>query len=818
MTRNLRLLTYIALFVSTLVIGAHALYTTSILHRPAWNYDGSHTLIKFTLAYFTIATVIAAIARRYLRLAFAIAVTFTVSAVAISPLVAVCIVITSAYLVGDLLIRRTSLLLAETDLRFPISIFAGLAVYIAVISVLAQVKLNYPFTYAILFSAPLLLNPRGVLDIISLIRIKLGPTDGTRRLSVYKVLISYFIYIYLIACLLPETGYDALSMHLVVPAYVFDEHLWHFDVNKSIWAVIPMGSDWAYTAAYFFGGEIGARLLNFGFMLLLAYLLFAALKPKVSEPAAFASVLVFVSLPLTYLETTSLFTENLWAGFLFAALLLLLRYGTTGRRGDVILFSACCGAAFATKFTTITAFPALLLFAALYMRRHEPYASAFKMLGAAFVVFMFFAISPYLSAYIHTGNPVFPFFNALFKSPYFPSDTSFNNPLFNHPLTFRTLYDATFDSSKYLEASPGALGLHLFFLIPLSIAATLFSRRTLPIASLILAVSMVWIVFTKQSYLRYIYPTIPLFLTMVAFTIHDVRGQFLWFGRTLTAFIVLAALVNAYLLPSAGWHNRGFSFGAIFDSDRREHFIETHAPIRKAIGYLNSAAGSSARVALFTAPLVAQLKGRAFTNSWHSYEFQRDFIQNAPYTPSALYRLMRNYGITHVIVDRSTDASIKNALEKYGTLEFEVEDTEVLRMPSRPEDMVELLANPGFSDGIDGWSMNGLVTYDSDIHAVRVNVENNLTQTIPIRPGVRYLLSVSAECRPEYNASFRLQINWLDGSHRFLRASVTAKPCTDDFHPTTIRVVAPDNAALAQVYATGHTSTYVRINEVSLKQ
>lgn len=681
MSDTAKRLTYALLTFLTALPWFYGLVSTEILSKPAWSSDGRYGLLWFSLTYFATAAVVTTLAPRYLRSVYLVALVLLTTAVGPAPLIAVSIIVAGSFLLGDWMIRRLRhSSQREEALDFTLSMFLGLAVYISLISGLAHTKINYTVTYTILFLTPFALNASRLHVLKALVISAFAPSKQPAQHLFLKLLVGYFFSLYLVAAIAPESGYDALAMHLALPAKVYDSHYWPFDVTEYIWAVMPMGGDWAYTAAYFLGGELAARLLNLAFLVLLAQALYIAVKRKTSQRTAIAIVLFFLSMPLTYLETTTLFIENIWAGFLFAATLALLRYSESGSRSDFYLLSALSGAAMATKVMTISALPAMALFGAIYLWRYETPKGVPKVLAVSLAIFLTFSLSPYVTAYIQTGNPVFPFFNELFKSPYFAIDANFNNPLFNHSLTLTTLYDATFFSSKYLEASPGALGLHLFVLIPLGVAATAMNRERFAVMALTISATMIVIIFSKQSYLRYIFPTIPLFLLLAGYAIEDIRHNSRWLTRTVASILTLATIFNWYLLPSAGWHNRGFPIAALASPENRESFLNQRVPVRSAIEFINAAYGDSAGVALLTAPYVAKIKGRAFSNTWHSYSFWKNLLELDFEDVSAVYRFFKQYDIDLVVVDGSTDQRLRRSLDQVSSPIYDRHGVVVLRV------------------------------------------------------------------------------------------------------------------------------------------
>ena len=146
------------------------------------------------------------------------------------------------------------------------------------------------------------------------------------------VLLMVMVVLHLFVVAKPEMGYDAMAMHLQIPMLMAEAHRWPFDVSRYVWAVMPIGADWAFTAAYFLGREGAARLLNFCFAILASYLLYELIRLYARRDVALASICLVVSTPLAFLETSTLYVENLWVAFLLGTLLLALDYLRTHAR------------------------------------------------------------------------------------------------------------------------------------------------------------------------------------------------------------------------------------------------------------------------------------------------------------------------------------------------------------------------------------------------------------------------------------------------------------------------------------------------------
>ena len=360
---------------------------------------------------------------------------------------------------------------------------------------------------------------------------------------------------------LPERYHDALAMHLVIPRALEVFGRWNFDVADNVWAVWPLGGDLLFGWAYVLAGEAGAKLLNLALLLLTCGLVVEA--KFVSRTASMAAVAAFMLMPLTVLETGSLFVENALALFLAAAVVFAARLPRNPAQG-VVAIAIALGGAVVVKLYGVVALGALALALATAGTWRAALAVPARAWGLSLVAALLGAW-PYAHAWIVTGNPIFPFYNAVFKSPLYPLE-NFGN-IYPGGLSWRDLYDLTFSSSRYLEAWDGALGFVLTLLLPAGLIVVARKGPSELRLALVAALSYLVVALLSTRYLRYLYPALPwLFVVAVApldfFTAN---------GRTAVAVLLaLVAGVGIARIPAAGWIIGDFNLPTAFSPREKE--------------------------------------------------------------------------------------------------------------------------------------------------------------------------------------------------------------------------------------------------------
>ena len=143
----------------------------------------------------------------------------------------------------------------------------------------------------------------------------------------------------------------------------------------------------------------------------------------------------------------------------------------------------------------------------------------FKNICSKIKVFLFiiiitgFLISiPLFYNYIITSNPIFPWYNGVFKSEYFWL-SNFKDVRWNYPVNVNLLYDITFKASKFFETTNSSylFGFHYFSILPLVIF-TFFNPKFKKFFMIILVfiISIFIMQNTTGLYIRYYLIVLPL--------------------------------------------------------------------------------------------------------------------------------------------------------------------------------------------------------------------------------------------------------------------------------------------------------------------
>lgn len=547
----------------------------------------------------------------------------------------------SAWMLGRRMLRGPADAVEES-----VALLLGASAILTAVSIAVMAPVNYGAVYGAALAVPILAAPLESWACLRRAGSALSiPGERGRGWAAGCGLLAFVLGTHWLVALKPEVSSDGLAMHLVIPSRVAHAHQWSYDVHEFTWAVMPMGGDWAFTVGYLLGGEAAARLVNLGFLLVLAWMVARIAGRWVPAPLALLAAALFASSPIVQLVTGSLFIENQLAALVLGSAVSLGLYRERRERRWLLASAALAGFAAATKFGGL-AFAVPLGVAAFHeiwrQRRKEGFL---RPAALAAVCFIGMAAMPYANACRLTGNPVFPFVNTVFRSPHFDSETPFVDRRFQQGMGADILYQITFRSGRYLESQNGSLGFQYLALLPVCLVGIARQPYLGRLALGVIPAGFL-LVFAGQTYLRYIYPLLPLFTVGLAAGLTQVRARDRWLYREVGMAAAGIVLLNLYFLPASSWYHREFYFDARRNPEAAEKYLTRSAPSRALAEYLNRE-HAGAKVAFLEENGVGTLAAQAYADAWHSYTY---FMRlNRAESAVDFLRLMAELGVEFVI-------------------------------------------------------------------------------------------------------------------------------------------------------------------------
>lgn len=618
------------------LIGAY-IYGFSSHHlfgQRIWTPLGWRRLAEFAIAS-TVLAILIYIWRRTLLVPIAVGMglLYGISAVGVQAPATVLLVLFSGWLLGRALMQ-----MPEPGVRGAVdellAALAGVCVFAAFTGFAVFFRINYGAVYFAILLMPLIWRRRDVRECGRLVLSSIGPLQWAKPEAwAAAALLTSVMFAQWLTVLKPECSVDGLAVHLAAPAWVAAHHSWEFDFQRLIWAVLPMNGDWAYTFVYLMGGEHAARMLNFSMFALTAALLFATVRRWAKPELAALLVAAFASSPVAQLETGSLFIDNAWSAMLFGAVVAVVRARQTGNTSHLIFAGVFLGSAMATKpatFAYLVPVAGLMFVEIVRRARRSELRPATVLLCCA--CFLAIALPPYVNAWARTGNPIYPYLNTTFHSPYYDQVTPLREGRFHAPLSWRTLFDLTFESHKFFEGQDGGFAFQYLLLAPF---CAMYLRRDWPFAAwagLAAGLFGFTATFARAANLRYIYPTLPMLLLPIAIALTRVGDPLL--RRASGSAVAVAIVLNVCFFGASGWYHKGFYLNALFTVRETERYIDETCPGRRVVDYLNMTAPNDP-AGFLAGEFIAGLRGPAWTNSWHSPAFETE-LQAAKSTADVL--------------------------------------------------------------------------------------------------------------------------------------------------------------------------------------
>lgn len=612
--------TMAALAAAATVYTAIRLADGSLLSQHLWDKEGFWRAARYTGLYLGVALPLLALVPWLLPMAVLVAL-LALSTAAVGPAAtgSALLFFVSAYSLGSLLLRPQAPISSTTRL---VATLTGISIYVLLMYAMARQPWNYPVMWGVLLALPVLLAaPQLAREARDCFRgLLVASPLSTRGAQAGFALFAFVLGLHWFPAIKPEIGADALAMHLAIPANIALHHAYTFEPGRLLWAVMPRGADYAFSIVYLLGGEAGARLVNYGLLILLGWLIAALARRKDANAGGLPFLLaaLFVSTPLVQLVTGSLFVENLLALSLLAGIASISLFLDGGQRRWIYAAALLCGAALSIKVGAAPIVIGAALLAAWAVRgrmdKMGPRPVAACVLAVALLVGA--GAPPYLEAWQKTGDPFFPFAAASFPSPLLPQGFSQVDERFQEKLSPASLPKLVFETSRFYEGQNGSFGFQYLLLLPLAALALIALRDRFAAGCGAVALVGAVAVLAAQPNTRYLYPAMALAVLPFAAFLRETGQR----NRTLVRLMAVYAFgclsLNLVFLPSSSWYHKDFSMPLPFRKGAAARYLAVASPRRLAIEYLNRTDPHSSLL-LVEGGEFAGFQGKIFENHWH---------------------------------------------------------------------------------------------------------------------------------------------------------------------------------------------------------
>jgi len=441
---------------------------------------------------------------------------------------------------------------------------------------------------------------------------------------------------------LPVLSSDDLATHLQLGWQLQTLGYYRMDVGSQVWSLAPWLVDVNYGLLHLLAGGEAVGPLNALWLCLTAWVivrLSQTIGLRGSMP--WLAAMLYVSVPVVGGLSLSMQTETFSALLVAALGLLILRAPQHPDARTLICAAALAGMLVGSKVLNLAFAGPLGLLLLWRWRGGLPW----RVLPAALLLAAFIGGASYTYAWILTGNPVLPLFNAVFDSSWAPA-SNISDPRWHRGLTLTTPFWLTFDAASYYEVGlpRGAGGLAL-----LALGGGALGALVNPLTrAMLLAALLAWVLpLTQIQYLRYTVPALTLLLPALLAGLAMGNWQ-----RPLKAFAIAVIALQLILLPSASWILAAGGVRAL-SREGLEQLYTDYAPERAIARYWREHRRPSDRL-LMTMPenaSHAEYSGAAFVSSWYDPRL-RALILAAADPEEGWRRAIEVSGANYVLLNR----------------------------------------------------------------------------------------------------------------------------------------------------------------------
>jgi hypothetical protein len=522
--------------------------------------------------------------------------------VGISPVLSVVLIVAASMAVGSLFVPK------NLDAHVLFAVLAGLALICGIDGWLLPFPIHGQATYVLVLLVICVVRWRIVSDMVKpLAKSWTKAVENTPWAALLAVMTLGMIST---CAWLPTIHYDDLAYHLGLPYQLEKLGYYRMDASSSVWAVSAWAGDVLQGVAQVMAAGHEAR----GAVDVLWLILTIAMMWKLCEALGLAprmrwlAVAIYASTPLAAGTLTGMQTEGATAAVAAGTALLIQSVAKPDRR-HLILAALLFGLLLSLKVSNLMLAGPLGLWLIWQWRACLPS----RAVPIAVLLALLIAGSSYGYAWLLTGNPMLPVYNAIFHSPYYPP-TNFHDPHWNAGLHWNTWWDLVFDTPRYVEGGKGAAGFTLLALAG-SLLVAAFDRRARPL--LLVAVTAFVLPLTQLQYLRYPFPAFALLVPLMLYGVPETCVG-LWHRRGMIAMLALLTMCNLLFVPAGDWQ---LQKGALqqFLTESRPVFLGEYNPIRKLAASIRVRYGESARTLITSAaiPFAAEFGGNAFVVNWY---------------------------------------------------------------------------------------------------------------------------------------------------------------------------------------------------------
>jgi hypothetical protein len=659
--------------------------------------------------------------------------------------------------------------------------------------------------------------------------------------------------------LAPEIQYDALNYQLAIPAIYAREHR-ILEIPYTFWSYLVGTTGEIYLLGLLLFGQPLPHLLHFTFGLLLCSITYCIARDIFNSRVGIIAAALLFTTPIFTWEYGTAYIDLIVSAYCVISLFCVIKWDqasdnsliTQQNNKWLLLAGIMAGFSVATKLNSalFIAPPALFIISRL-LTFESSFIRKIDLFLRIYVLPAILIASPwFILRTMWTGNPVFPFMNAIFMSPKWPiENTAMNLNIFGvgqSPISILQLpWMLSTRSELFVEGPNGHIGTISLMALPIFLVsdrATL-TRRSIFIVLIALIEFLLW-AFTAQ-YTRYMLPLIPL-LAILAGANADLLLRALQAHRTLLRSALMALIVVFWL----GYFTAGrfvyiiwnwnlperVPLSLVLGNETSEQFLSRAVAVYDALQFLDRQGSPHDRVLsvgnefrLYSSAEIVGLIGsrdaRAIASERPDSALAASLDrENFGWLLVNWFQVRADSGVSRLPVLN------REFLRGFAKLVFARKGVELYRLAPQgitgtEADATNLLSNTGFEQ-LDAtgrpadWAVygepvvdtSGLVAH-SGRNAVRADASSGFTMSRPAQSGSLY--TVGHWTRADQDGQFaRLQVNWLDAQGKMVDTSIEVVPASGEWTFREFSMTAPDGIARAVVYVSVHEDGKVWFDDI----
>lgn len=378
-------------------------------------------------------------------------------------------------------------------------------------------------------------------------------------LSLLIFIIISQVIVNLVGVLGPELGFDALWYHLTLPKlYVLNHSIFHIPGGLMYYSDMPKLTEMFYTAGLFFGDERIPKLIHFGFGILTCIAIYRISGKFMNNFLSVLSVVVFYSSLVVGWQSTSAYVDLSRTFFEIMALWGFLNFIETKDRKWFIKSALMIGLAISTKLLAIGSLFIFTIFICYFLIKFKRKATNIIINVLAYWSIELLIPFPwFIFSFIHTGNPVYPFFSSVYP-------VGLNGNIFN-PINFsKEMW--IFFTNLADPISP----IYLIFAPLVFIYFKKFSTSAKIISAYCLMAILVWYITPRTGGGRFILPYLPTFSIISAIILSKIKSRLIY-----NFLIILILLISVSSIGYRGLANAKY-IPVVFGQQTRSEFLSNN--------------------------------------------------------------------------------------------------------------------------------------------------------------------------------------------------------------------------------------------------